>query len=731
MTIRNGGKGRNTYDFKIGDGADTVVNTSGEGAAQDTVNIQSGIGIDRLLFEKSGKDLKVSILGTSDSITVEDWNDRRNQLTFKLGGKRLSWSGAEALAEQMKGMTPTAGKWATADKSTLNGIVTAHSFAQSGAFPDKRGGPGNDWIYGAGTASLLMNGLGGNDVLSGGLAGDTLNGGAGADRLFGNEGADTLDGGDGNDVLYGGDGKDTLKGGAGDDRLFGNEGVDTLDGGDGRDSLYGGDGEDTLKGGAGDDTLVGGAGDDTLIGGEGHDFLEGGPGADALYGHRKPEPNASGGADAPGNGANYASYRLARTGVTVDLKTPGNNTGDAKGDTYSNIYKIRGSEYDDRLYGDDEPFNYIKGRGGDDHLYGRGGGDRLDGGPGKDTLDGGAGRDTYDFYIGGGADTVVNPAGEGAAQDTVNIQSRIGIDRLLFEKLGKDLKVSILGTSDSITVEDWNDQRNQLTFKLGNKRLSWSGAEALADKMKRMTPAAGKWATADKVTLDGIVTAHSFERSGAAPGVSGGSKNDWIYGKGPGSHTMNGLGGDDVLIGGLAGDTLKGGAGADRLFGNEGADTLEGGTGDDTLTGGAGDDTLTGGKGADVYEFGRGGDADVVDNTGDDSGGESAASDTVRFGSGVDDDQLWFARSGDDLRVSIVGTSDSIRVKDWYDGTTTQRLDFALSDGRRLAQADVQKLVNAMALMTQPTGADASEWTAAQHTTLDPIVAANWRSVTS
>ena len=160
-------------------------------------------------------------------------------------------------------------------------------------------------------------------------------------------------------------------------------------------------------------------------------------------------------------------------------------------------------------------------------------------------------------------------------------------------------------------------------------------------------------------------------------------------------------------------------------------DTIRGKGGADALLGLAGKDTLKGGEGADVYEFGRGGGADAVDNTGGDSGGESAAGDTVRFGSGIDADQLWFARSGDDLRVSIVGTSDSISVKDRYDGTTTQHLDFELSDGRRLAQAGVQQLANAMAGMTQPAGADASEWTAAPHTTLDPIVAANWQAVTS
>ena len=348
MTTRNGGKGRDTYDFKIGGGAITVVNSSGEGAAQDTVEIDSGTGIDRLLFEKSGKDLKVSILGTSDSLTVKDWG-LHNQLTFKLGGKRLSWSGAEELADKMKGMTPlSAGMWGPADKMKLDDIVTANSL-RSGAFPTVRGGPGNDWIYGTGTVSHLIDGLGGDDVLSGGLAGDALNGGAGADRLFGNEGNDTLHGNDENDVLYGGDGRDFLYGRDGDDKLYGGDGHDELFGNPGNDTLRGGDGNDIVKGGgssAGDDKLYGDAGNDRLNGGPGDDWLWGGAGGDKLLG---------------GAGNDWASYSEAGSGVVADLfnvlhrpskpqesgyllapgVVPHPNEGEAAGDRYHGIETFR------------------------------------------------------------------------------------------------------------------------------------------------------------------------------------------------------------------------------------------------------------------------------------------------------------------------------------------------------------------------------------------------------
>ncbi|MDV7143541.1 Hint domain-containing protein [Tropicimonas sp. TH_r6] len=59
-------------------------------------------------------------------------------------------------------------------------------------------------------------------------------------------------------------GADIVTGGAGDDSIFS---------GDGDDTISGGAGDDTLKGEAGDDRLVGGAGDDTLTGGDGDDIF--------------------------------------------------------------------------------------------------------------------------------------------------------------------------------------------------------------------------------------------------------------------------------------------------------------------------------------------------------------------------------------------------------------------------------------------------------------------------
>jgi Ca2+-binding RTX toxin-like protein len=70
------------------------------------------------------------------------------------------------------------------------------------------------------------------------------------------------------------------------------------------------------------------------------------------------------------------------------------------------------------------------------------------------------------------------------------------------------------------------------------------------------------------------------------------------------SATLNGEGGDDVLIGADTGDTLNGGEGNDRLVGGKGGDGMDGGAGNDTLVwnNGDGSDFIEGGAGNDTTE---------------------------------------------------------------------------------------------------------------------------------
>ncbi len=135
----------------------------------------------------------------------------------------------------------------------------------------------------------------GNDTLRSDDTGgyfEVIDGLAGDDRISGRENGDTLIGGDGNDVIDGGDGDDLIWGDgddwgspfSGDDTLFGGKGFDQIFGGNGNDQIHGDEGGDHLYGIDGDDEMYGDAGDDYMRGGSGLDFMYGNSGNDALYG---------------------------------------------------------------------------------------------------------------------------------------------------------------------------------------------------------------------------------------------------------------------------------------------------------------------------------------------------------------------------------------------------------------------------------------------------------------
>ncbi|MDQ3988196.1 MAG: hypothetical protein M3291_03175, partial [Actinomycetota bacterium] len=113
-------------------------------------------------------------------------------------------------------------------------------------------GDRNDRIAVNNLPNTLLNGEGGNDILSAGFA----------------EGRNILNGGADDDSLFAGSFGDSLRGGAGNDFLVGSQFTDFLRGGTGNDDLRGGEGNDELRGDAGNDRLDGGAGFDDLCIGE-------------------------------------------------------------------------------------------------------------------------------------------------------------------------------------------------------------------------------------------------------------------------------------------------------------------------------------------------------------------------------------------------------------------------------------------------------------------------------
>ena len=99
--------------------------------------------------------------------------------------------------------------------------------------------------------------------------------------ITGTSASEVINGTNGDDVIFAGGGNDTVNGLGGNDRICGSTGDDTLNGGLGNDKIKGGGGNDILNGNEGDDKLKGGGGNDTLSGIPGTDIDLAGKGTDA------------------------------------------------------------------------------------------------------------------------------------------------------------------------------------------------------------------------------------------------------------------------------------------------------------------------------------------------------------------------------------------------------------------------------------------------------------------
>lgn len=269
-------------------------------------------------------------------------------------------------------------------------------------------------------------------------------------------------------------------------------------------------GNDVLTGTASDDTINGLGGNDTLSGGDGNDNLVGGAGADAMDG---------------GNGTDTASY-AGSTAVTIDLKT-GANTGDALGDTYTNIEKFLGSS----------------------------GADTFISGVGADDLNGGGGVDTVSYATSSAAVTVDLTAGTGVGGDAA------GDVLTSIEKVVGSAFADTLSSSTSANVLQ-GGTGNDVYF-VGNSGVT-------------VTENAGEGTDEVRTALASLALAVNVENltyTGAATFSGTGNASDNVLTGGSGVDTLSGAAGSDTLIGGDGNDILIGGAGADILIGGIGIDT--------------------------------------------------------------------------------------------------------------------------------------------------------------
>jgi Ca2+-binding RTX toxin-like protein len=486
-----GSGGNNTYLYELGDGDDTITDTS-SAAQKGKLVFGAGIAPADLVLSYRNNALVITFAGNPGKVTIAGFNP--SDAATAAGIASFQFSDGTVLSHAQlvaRGFDITG----SSDSETLTGTNLADRIT---------GGAGNDTLTGnAGADTYTFNIGDGNDVIADGDAaagdGDTLRFGAGI--LAGDVRALRT----GNDVslIVGGDAvtlRNYFAGGpdAVEDIAFADgttwgqtqvlatvqagQSQDWILNGDGGDNvLYGLGGNDLLDGGAGVDTLHGGPGNDTLIGGPGMDYLYGEAGSDTyIVGSDTAQEvidEATGG-DAAGvdtlqfkDGINAADVTMVADGN--DLRLLGNGfdvtvlrefAGDsgvnqverfvfADGtvmtalDVKSRLLRTYASA--DYLYGFDTSDSLSSGWGADS-LGGRGGNDTLHGDQGDDYLAGDAGADQLfgdlgnDTLVGGdGDDALEGGAGwdrldGGAGNDQYNFGPGQGMDILVADSSGTD-----------------------------------------------------------------------------------------------------------------------------------------------------------------------------------------------------------------------------------------------------------------------------------------------------
>ncbi|HRQ45502.1 MAG TPA: calcium-binding protein [Rhodocyclaceae bacterium] len=335
----------------------------------------------------------------------------------------------------------------------------------------------------------------------------------GADTIYGTTGADVLDGGAGNDVIHGGGGNDTLYGGEGNDTLYGGNGNDVLDGGAGNDILNGGTGNDIYRFGRGDghDTIA--SVYDTTAGKNNVLQFKAGIAAEDVVARR--------------SGDNLVFTLTDGTErVTVERFFYGDNPSGiynplqtvrfADGTQWSLAQIISralaGTDGADTIYGTTGA-DVLDGGAGNDVIRGGGGDDTLIGGAGDDVLNGGSGNDTYLFARGDGRD-LIQDYQTSANTDRLIFGEDIFADQLWFGRSGNHLQVSVIGTDDRVTIDNWYTGAAYRVeeFHAGDGAILLHGqVDALVQAMAAFAPpAAGETSLPGhyRETLDAVIAAN-------------------------------------------------------------------------------------------------------------------------------------------------------------------------------------------------------------------------------
>ncbi|RVU10876.1 RTX toxin [Rhizobium sp. RMa-01] len=504
------------------------------------------------------------------------------------------------------------------------------------------------------------------------------------------------------------------------------------------DGLQGTRGDDLLTGLGGNDSLSGDFGDDiyAYASGQGQDIINDGVNSsneiDILRLHDLTATDVT----AARNGDNL-TITINATGEVITVQKQ------FLSDGYWGIEKI---EFSDGTSWDREAILEIGAFGGDIDHDGTNGNDTLHGDDGDEVYRGGLGDDTL---IGDrGSDTYLYSAGDG--NDIIDEESwPNNVDTLWFTDLnaadvsaahvGTDLKITVLSTGDVITVKNqwyttWGDfGLEKIQFADGT---SWDRATIMALEAQ---PIIG---TSGNDTIVGTSEADIITGGLGDDTIKGRFGSDvYVYASGDGNDFLDDEGSDigsvDVLrltninasdinatrdglalvirilstnatitidsqyssqydVYGFEKIEFADGSSWDRdalmelgripnIVGTSANDTLDGIWFNETISGGLGDDLLRGGSGGDTYVYNSGDGNDRID----DFYSSSSDNDVLRLAD-INAVGISLARSGLDLKITILATGEIITIDDQFDPAGSyglEKVEFA--DGSYLSRADL------------------------------------------
>jgi Ca2+-binding RTX toxin-like protein len=423
----NGGSGNDTYIFGFGYGNDAITDVLGN----DTILLSSDV--------------------TASDVTV---TREKNKLLITLSdGSKLtvnSWTSTDYKVETLK---------------FANGVDADINLVELAKTTPIDGTPNTNYMYAdSNEFGSHMRGLGGTDILNGKDGNDILDGGSGNDTLNGDDGDDTY--------IFGfGFGEDTISERSGNDVIVLKEDVSASDVTITREMSYliitlsdgsklkvsawttNGKKVETLKFANGVDADI------DLVELAKTTPIDGTPNTNYMY----------------ADSNKFGSHMRGLGGTDILNGKDGDDI-------------LDGGAGNDTLNGDDGD-DILIGGAGDDTLFGKNGNDTLEGGVGDDTLScgygddilkGGEDNDTYNYTSGSGSDQIFETSGS----DLLYVGS-MDYRTLWFSKSGSDLKVSIIGTNDDITVKGWydNDANKVEEIETYNKECNVEGINLLVQAM--------------------------------------------------------------------------------------------------------------------------------------------------------------------------------------------------------------------------------------------------------